>query len=196
MARSTSWLVLMMILILGFVSVSDSRKVLRPNTQNYYKGSLFQSLGFILSSSSPSNKEHAKLHKEKLFVRHLSRIDRILQSVPSPGAGHWPLISLFNFLHVIYIYIYIVSIFCFFFQSFGFLCPLFIFFWRIMELTPWEVCIRLYFFSFSFLLVFFLRKDSPFRLIIRTFHKCNLHLIKDYIYIYIYISFCILYIFF
>ncbi|XVE53076.1 hypothetical protein DITRI_Ditri02bG0175500 [Diplodiscus trichospermus] len=26
--------------------------------------------------------------KERLFALHLARIDRILQSVPSPGAGH------------------------------------------------------------------------------------------------------------
>ncbi|KAF9683698.1 hypothetical protein SADUNF_Sadunf04G0041300 [Salix dunnii] len=39
-------------------------------------------------SSSPSKKGHATLDNEKLFARHLASIDRILRSVPSPGAGH------------------------------------------------------------------------------------------------------------
>ncbi|WCJ27244.1 Precursor of CEP14 [Euphorbia peplus] len=39
-------------------------------------------------SSSPSKKGHATLDNEELFRRHLRAIDRILQSVPSPGVGH------------------------------------------------------------------------------------------------------------
>ncbi|KAJ6364352.1 hypothetical protein OIU76_029325 [Salix suchowensis] len=39
-------------------------------------------------SSSPSKKGHATLDNEQLFARHLASIDRILRSVPSPGAGH------------------------------------------------------------------------------------------------------------
>ncbi|KAJ8761858.1 hypothetical protein K2173_005430 [Erythroxylum novogranatense] len=38
--------------------------------------------------SSPSNKGHLKLDNQQLFRRHLGRIDRFLQVVPSPGAGH------------------------------------------------------------------------------------------------------------
>ena len=44
-------------------------------------------------SSSPSGKNHgaptaAAVVNEKLIARHLAVISRILQSVPSPGAGH------------------------------------------------------------------------------------------------------------
>ncbi|KAL0321313.1 UNVERIFIED_CONTAM: Precursor of CEP14 [Sesamum radiatum] len=39
-------------------------------------------------SSAPSKKGHSVTIDEKLVARHLSAIDRILRSVPSPGAGH------------------------------------------------------------------------------------------------------------
>ncbi|RWR96294.1 putative B-cell lymphoma 6 protein [Cinnamomum micranthum f. kanehirae] len=39
-------------------------------------------------SSGPSKKVHSTIVDEKLFARHLERMDRILKSVPSPGAGH------------------------------------------------------------------------------------------------------------
>ncbi|KAL5989794.1 hypothetical protein ACLOJK_010688 [Asimina triloba] len=38
--------------------------------------------------SSPSNKGHAVVVDEKLFTMHLTKMDRILTSVPSPGVGH------------------------------------------------------------------------------------------------------------
>ncbi|MBA0848291.1 hypothetical protein Goshw_000126 [Gossypium schwendimanii] len=34
------------------------------------------------------NKDHEMVDEERLFALHLAKIDRILQSVPSPGAGH------------------------------------------------------------------------------------------------------------
>ena len=35
-----------------------------------------------------NNKGHEMVDKERLFTLHLAKIDRILQSVPSSGAGH------------------------------------------------------------------------------------------------------------
>ncbi|MFQ6621035.1 hypothetical protein Gotur_002083 [Gossypium turneri] len=34
------------------------------------------------------NKDHEMVDEERLFALHLAKIDRILQLVPSPGAGH------------------------------------------------------------------------------------------------------------
>ncbi|MBA0791903.1 hypothetical protein Gohar_016445 [Gossypium harknessii] len=34
------------------------------------------------------NKDHEMVDEERLFALHLAKIDRILLSVPSPGAGH------------------------------------------------------------------------------------------------------------
>ncbi|KAK8706317.1 hypothetical protein V6N13_049887 [Hibiscus sabdariffa] len=34
------------------------------------------------------DKGHAMGNNERLFAIHLAKIDRILQSIPSPGAGH------------------------------------------------------------------------------------------------------------
>ncbi|KAL4369518.1 hypothetical protein GQ457_05G028240 [Hibiscus cannabinus] len=45
--------------------------------------------GTVPAASAPTKKGHSTtLDDEKLFARHLARIDRILQSVPSPGGGH------------------------------------------------------------------------------------------------------------
>ncbi|XVE88241.1 hypothetical protein DITRI_Ditri19aG0053900 [Diplodiscus trichospermus] len=72
----------------------EGRKLLNTGESKKNAPTLFASL--VLSAlpkgtvpgSSPSKKGHAKLDNEKLFARHLAGIDRILQSVPSPGAGH------------------------------------------------------------------------------------------------------------
>ncbi|XVF87993.1 hypothetical protein PTKIN_Ptkin19aG0013300 [Pterospermum kingtungense] len=37
---------------------------------------------------SPTSKHLIMANNERLFALHLAKIDRILQSVPSPGAGH------------------------------------------------------------------------------------------------------------
>ncbi|KAF7803270.1 precursor of CEP14 [Senna tora] len=39
-------------------------------------------------SSTPSRKGHAVVVDQKLIARHLIALDRLLRSVPSPGAGH------------------------------------------------------------------------------------------------------------
>ncbi|GMJ10078.1 C-TERMINALLY ENCODED PEPTIDE 14 [Hibiscus trionum] len=35
-----------------------------------------------------SNKGHEMVNKERFLALHLAKLDRILQSIPSPGAGH------------------------------------------------------------------------------------------------------------
>ncbi|GMI91615.1 C-TERMINALLY ENCODED PEPTIDE 14 [Hibiscus trionum] len=95
MARFSSLLITLLVISASFVPQMESRKLLL-NTRESNKNvpSLFASL--VLSAlpkgtvpaSTPSKKGHATLDNEKLFARHLARIDRILQSVPSPGAGH------------------------------------------------------------------------------------------------------------
>ncbi|GFP96965.1 hypothetical protein PHJA_001840600 [Phtheirospermum japonicum] len=39
-------------------------------------------------ASTPSKKGHSVTIDQKLVARHLRAVDRILRSVPSPGAGH------------------------------------------------------------------------------------------------------------
>ncbi|XP_050222109.1 precursor of CEP14 [Mercurialis annua] len=98
MGRSTNFLLLIFLLAFAtFVSNTEGRKLLliSNNSNNNNKVStVFLSL--VLSalpkgrvpSSSPSKKGHATLENQELFQRHLSSIDRILRSVPSPGVGH------------------------------------------------------------------------------------------------------------
>lgn len=98
MARFSS---LVLILLVVFAASSmpqmESRKLLIDTAEsNGNIPPLFASLvlnafpkGTVPSASAPSKKGHSTtLRNEKLFARHLSGIDRILQSVPSPGAGH------------------------------------------------------------------------------------------------------------
>ncbi|OMO76162.1 hypothetical protein CCACVL1_15868 [Corchorus capsularis] len=100
MARFTS-LVMMIVLVISasFLPLMESRKLLNTGDIQQISNiknvpSLFTSL-FLnalpkgkVPASAPSKKGHATLDNEKLFARHLAGIDRILQSVPSPGAGH------------------------------------------------------------------------------------------------------------
>lgn len=101
MARSTALALVFLLAVATFASNTEGRKLLMSNTEEYNNkvgsitvSSLFASLissalpKGTVSSSSPSKKGHTTLDNEQLFQRHLSSIDRILQSVPSPGAGH------------------------------------------------------------------------------------------------------------
>ncbi|KAE8713020.1 Detected protein of unknown function [Hibiscus syriacus] len=36
----------------------------------------------------PTDKDHVMANTERLFALHLAKIDRLLQSVPSPGGGN------------------------------------------------------------------------------------------------------------
>ncbi|XVF25610.1 hypothetical protein REPUB_Repub13aG0226800 [Reevesia pubescens] len=94
MARFSSLVLIFLVISASFVPKMESRKLLNTVESNKNAPSLFASL--VLSAlpkgtvpaSAPSKKGHATLDNEKLFARHLAGIDRILQSVPSPGAGH------------------------------------------------------------------------------------------------------------
>ncbi|KAE8656386.1 hypothetical protein F3Y22_tig00117002pilonHSYRG00098 [Hibiscus syriacus] len=94
MARFSSLLIIILVISASFVPQMQSRNLLNTGDSNKNAPSLFASL--VLSAlpkgtvpaSDPSKKGHATLDNENLFAHHLARTDRILQSVPSPGAGH------------------------------------------------------------------------------------------------------------
>ncbi|MFS7921576.1 putative precursor of CEP13/CEP14 [Helianthus anomalus] len=79
MARVTmAWFVFVLILICCVQSL-DARKLLNIENGN---GSVH---GAILEDITTAPTSH---RTERLIVHHLDRIDRILESVPSPGMGH------------------------------------------------------------------------------------------------------------
>ncbi|KAI3800803.1 hypothetical protein L1987_28899 [Smallanthus sonchifolius] len=93
MART--WLALFMLLVL-FTSSTNGRKLLNtpdsgtkeeasPATMSLYLSVLPKG---TVPASTPSKKSHSSITDEKLIIRHLIAIDRILRSVPSPGVGH------------------------------------------------------------------------------------------------------------
>lgn len=92
MARFSVVHLLFITLLVCFVPILEARKL--RSMQKKEVPSLESTL--ILNAlpkgpsppSSPSDKGHAMLMNPKLFEIHLARIDRLLQSVPSPGAGH------------------------------------------------------------------------------------------------------------
>ncbi|KAE8708868.1 hypothetical protein F3Y22_tig00110332pilonHSYRG00429 [Hibiscus syriacus] len=98
MARFTSLILIFLVtLAASFMPQMESRKLLlNTGESNENVPSLFASLllnalpkGTVPAASAPSKKgQSTTLDNEKLFTRHLSGIDRILQSVPSPGGGH------------------------------------------------------------------------------------------------------------
>ncbi|KAK6133543.1 hypothetical protein DH2020_032672 [Rehmannia glutinosa] len=77
----------------GLLSSTHGRKLLM-NVKIKTTPSLFDRLYLAalpkgkVPASAPSKKGHAVTIDEKLIARHLSAIDRILRSVPSPGVGH------------------------------------------------------------------------------------------------------------
>ncbi|KAE8689465.1 hypothetical protein F3Y22_tig00110937pilonHSYRG00068 [Hibiscus syriacus] len=99
MARFTSLLLIFMVTLAGsFMPQMESRKLLlNTGESNENVPSLFASLvlnalpkGTTLpAASAPSKKGlSTTLNNKNLFVRNLASLDRILQSVPSPGGGH------------------------------------------------------------------------------------------------------------
>ncbi|GKU92394.1 hypothetical protein SLEP1_g6127 [Rubroshorea leprosula] len=95
MARVRALMLIFLVFFASFPTQLEGRKLLIAKQVNEKEvPSLFRSL--VLSAlskgtvpySAPSKKGHATLDNEKLFNRHLSSIDRILRSVPSPGVGH------------------------------------------------------------------------------------------------------------
>ncbi|GLU13839.1 hypothetical protein SLE2022_304490 [Rubroshorea leprosula] len=96
MPRSCAFLLILLVFVVSFVTPMEGRKVLisKKEMSEMQVPHLYWSL--VLSAlpkgtvpyPAPSKNGHATLDNEKLFVRHLASIDRILWSVPSPGAGH------------------------------------------------------------------------------------------------------------
>ncbi|XP_022717788.1 precursor of CEP14-like [Durio zibethinus] len=88
--------VVLIIVIFAFIFLPTSleaRKLLNlekkevPSSEDNFVGSTFvREPTKILPASD--HKGHAMANKEKLFAIHLAKIDQVLQSVPSPGAGH------------------------------------------------------------------------------------------------------------
>ncbi|KAI3753663.1 hypothetical protein L2E82_25723 [Cichorium intybus] len=70
-------------LIISSSSCLDARKLLNQKKGSIMEGTLLQGALPEGTSTPPSTRL-----SEKLFALHLAHIDRILQSVPSPGAGH------------------------------------------------------------------------------------------------------------
>lgn len=91
---------LLLIFFVVFSSLSpclDARRLLTMEEDRRGKKSIpALQASLVLSSlpkgtvpaSAPSKKGHDTVVDEKLIARHLSAIDRILRSVPSPGVGH------------------------------------------------------------------------------------------------------------
>lgn len=91
----TSFILIMLLVILA--SSTEARKLLdKPDSSPKAEATSHADKSLYLSSlpkgtvpsSTPSKKGHAEITDEKLITRHLIAIDRILRSVPSPGAGH------------------------------------------------------------------------------------------------------------
>ncbi|KAK8580582.1 hypothetical protein V6N13_143660 [Hibiscus sabdariffa] len=95
MARFNYMVIILLVIYASLVPQMESRKLLNTGESNKNVASnLFASLVLsalpkgTLPGSAPNKKADATLDNEKQLASHLARIDRILQSVPSPGAGH------------------------------------------------------------------------------------------------------------
>lgn len=93
MARLSPLSIILLVIIASFMSTLEGRKLLNTvdkETIPSVEGSLVVSAlpKGTVTPSSPSKKSHGMVVNEQLFARHLAAIDRILRSVPSPGAGH------------------------------------------------------------------------------------------------------------
>ncbi|KAE8669784.1 hypothetical protein F3Y22_tig00112217pilonHSYRG00152 [Hibiscus syriacus] len=93
MARFISLVpIFLVIFASSFVAQMESRKLLinaRESGENVPLLLASLVLNALPKGTVPSKKGHSpKLDNETLFARHLAGIDRILQSVPSPGGGH------------------------------------------------------------------------------------------------------------
>ncbi|KAL3643541.1 hypothetical protein CASFOL_014356 [Castilleja foliolosa] len=97
---SSNWLLhlIIMWLIMCFTILPsiNGRKLSMKQLQHYKKNvpspadSLYRAAlpKGTVPGSTPSKKGHAATTGQKLIARHLAAIDRILHSVPSPGAGN------------------------------------------------------------------------------------------------------------
>ncbi|CAA2989728.1 Hypothetical predicted protein [Olea europaea subsp. europaea] len=95
MAQKTLVLLVSLMMFATFVSSTHGRKLLEVQHNTMKKVPSMEERLYLPSlpkgsvpNSSPSKKGHAVTIDEKLIARHLAAVDRILRSVPSPGAGH------------------------------------------------------------------------------------------------------------
>lgn len=83
MARLTIFTLLLIVMVCCACAPSlDARKLLNEKNESVMEGNVRQS-ALVEGPTPPSTGL-----SEKLFALHLAHLDRILHSVPSPGAGH------------------------------------------------------------------------------------------------------------
>ncbi|KAJ0045914.1 hypothetical protein Pint_04770 [Pistacia integerrima] len=87
MVRLISVLFIFCILVCCHVGTSESRKLSSVEIKGEFDDSVL-SRGPPPSVPSENVHANAMAGNERLFLGHLAGIDRILQSVPSPGVGH------------------------------------------------------------------------------------------------------------
>ncbi|XP_050900639.1 precursor of CEP14 [Lathyrus oleraceus] len=100
MARSSSFLLMFLVLFASFCNCIEGRNLVvggekqwkKMNMKPPSRDSLFLSAlpKGTVPSSSPTKKGHAVVVDEKLIERHLISMDRrlLIVSAPSPGIGH------------------------------------------------------------------------------------------------------------
>ena len=76
MARLSVFTVIFILVLISNVPSFDARKLLTNH------------LNSPPSYTGDAGRENGMSNYEKFIATHLARIDRILQSTPSPGAGH------------------------------------------------------------------------------------------------------------
>ncbi|KAF5181965.1 hypothetical protein FRX31_028448 [Thalictrum thalictroides] len=78
--------------MVSFLPCLDARKLMINNVEkkNADQVSSVSTLTVLVQPSPRSQNEHSTtvIFDEEHFITHLAKIDRILESVPSPGAGH------------------------------------------------------------------------------------------------------------
>ncbi|GMJ05331.1 hypothetical protein HRI_004202300 [Hibiscus trionum] len=84
MARSSIVLLIVIFSLIFHTTCFEARQL-----SNFEKEQVPSFKGdFSGGGSGGGDKGHAMANNERLFAIHLAKIDRILQSSPSPGAGH------------------------------------------------------------------------------------------------------------
>ncbi|KAK3026488.1 hypothetical protein RJ639_041785 [Escallonia herrerae] len=92
MARLSTLALVLCFLAITHASSAEARKLL--STEKITVSSQEDTLALRVHPegstppSAPSGEGHELVINERLFVLHLAHLDRVLQSVPSPGVGH------------------------------------------------------------------------------------------------------------
>ncbi|KAE8706112.1 hypothetical protein F3Y22_tig00110403pilonHSYRG00041 [Hibiscus syriacus] len=80
MARSSTVLLFVIVVLIFHPACFEARKLLNFDKE--------QAPSFEGDFAGADDKGQAMANNERLFAIHLAKIDRILQSTPSPGGGH------------------------------------------------------------------------------------------------------------